>query len=87
MLAKAKTGTGKTMAFLVPAIEIALIWYPVPRGQVGVLCVSPTRELAQQTADEAKALLTYHGSEHECLCVVGNILHSATLPFGQTINY
>lgn len=63
-LVKAKTGTGKTAAFLVPAIEAALKatsentnWQVLP---VFVLILCPTRELASQLAAEAKALLRYH---------------------------
>ncbi|XP_010533697.1 PREDICTED: probable DEAD-box ATP-dependent RNA helicase 48 [Tarenaya hassleriana] len=64
VLVKAKTGTGKSMAFLLPAIETALkamncdSVQRVPPVYVLVLC--PTRELASQLAAEAKALLKYH---------------------------
>ena len=65
VVAKAKTGTGKTLAFLVPAIE-ATLRRPPPAGGIGVLCISPTRELAQQTADEAVALMKARAARHEC---------------------
>lgn len=57
LLAKAKTGTGKTLAFLLPAIESVA---RIPRSQrpgFSVLIISPTRELAQQITDEAKQVL------------------------------
>ena len=57
-LPQAKTGTGKTLAFLIPAVE-RLCASPL-RG-VGCLVVSPTRELAAQTAEEAVSLCTHHG--------------------------
>lgn len=51
VLAKAKTGTGKTLAFLIPVIERAA--KRRTRGVSGLI-VSPTRELAQQIAVEAE---------------------------------
>ncbi|CAM9673398.1 unnamed protein product, partial [Ascophyllum nodosum] len=69
LLAKAKTGTGKTLAFLLPAVE-GVARTPRSRRQgISVLIVSPTRELAQQIADEAKQVLTFH--DIGLLCVVG----------------
>ncbi|PIN26526.1 ATP-dependent RNA helicase pitchoune [Handroanthus impetiginosus] len=66
VLAKAKTGTGKTVAFLLPAIEIVLKSTPIARDQkrppILVLIICPTRELASQAAAEANALLKYHPS-------------------------
>ncbi|MCO5586346.1 hypothetical protein L7F22_040286 [Adiantum nelumboides] len=61
VLAKARTGTGKTIAFLLPAIE-AILKAPAgkARNPVYVLIVCPTRELAQQAAAEAKVLLQFH---------------------------
>ncbi|KAI1344383.1 DEAD-domain-containing protein [Xylariaceae sp. FL0016] len=57
VLAQAKTGTGKTVAFLLPAIQHLINRDPAHRGYVSLLVISPTRELALQIADEAKALL------------------------------
>ncbi|KAJ9506529.1 hypothetical protein QJQ45_005026 [Haematococcus lacustris] len=59
VLAKAKTGTGKTIAFGIPVIE-TLLARPQPRGQVGALILSPTRELAYQIHAEFVKLLTFH---------------------------
>eukprot|EP00891_Asterochloris_glomerata_P006086 jgi/Astpho2/6086/Aster-04033 len=50
---KAKTGTGKTLAFLIPAIE-RMQKLGVPQGSLAVLILSPTRELAMQIATEAE---------------------------------
>ncbi|EOA19348.1 hypothetical protein CARUB_v10000281mg [Capsella rubella] len=66
VLAKAKTGTGKTVAFLLPSIE-AVIKSPPPsrdnrQPPIIVLVVCPTRELASQAAAEANTLLKYHPS-------------------------
>lgn len=51
-LVQAKTGTGKTLAFLLPSLHSLLNSQPLPRGQVGILVISPTRELALQIAKE-----------------------------------
>ena len=57
-LVQAKTGTGKTTAFLLPAIQNSL-HQPSPRkGQVAILVLSPTRELALQIAAEAERLVS-----------------------------
>lgn len=75
VLAKAKTGTGKTLAFLVPVIEM-LAGTPLPEreGQISALIISPTRELAQQIEVEAKHLCTFHtrtGLVRGTLVIVG----------------
>lgn len=66
VLAKARTGTGKTVAFLLPAIEIVSKLPPVGRGEktapINVLVICPTRELANQAATEATTLLKFHPS-------------------------
>ncbi|KAJ8621714.1 hypothetical protein MRB53_030243 [Persea americana] len=66
VMAKARTGTGKTVAFLLPAIEaIAKLHHPdrfEKRPPINVLVICPTRELACQAAAEADKLLKYHPS-------------------------
>lgn len=42
----AQTGTGKTAAFALPVLQRLLA---EPRGRIGALVISPTRELAEQT--------------------------------------
>jgi ATP-dependent RNA helicase MSS116 len=69
-LVKAKTGTGKTLGFLIPAVEILNVEKRAqPHGGSGgvdalrpprVLILSPTRELASQIATEARQLCTFH---------------------------
>ncbi|CAO1432263.1 unnamed protein product [Diamesa hyperborea] len=66
----AQTGTGKTLAFLLPAM-IHIDRQPVPRGQRGgpnVLVLAPTRELAIQIEMEV-AKYQYRGIK--ALCVYG----------------
>ncbi len=50
----AQTGTGKTAAFLLPALE-----RQIDREGLFTLVVCPTRELAQQVAEDARALLKH----------------------------
>jgi ATP-dependent RNA helicase MSS116 len=61
VVCKAKTGTGKTLAFLIPAIERLKQRQRPARGTVSILVMSPTRELAYQIAAEAEELARHHG--------------------------
>ncbi|KAF9415103.1 hypothetical protein BGZ94_000191 [Podila epigama] len=67
MMVKAKTGTGKTLAFLVAALESLMALREGgqvmrPReGKIGCVIIAPTRELALQISEEAKMLLTLLG--------------------------
>ncbi|KAJ7531792.1 hypothetical protein O6H91_14G058700 [Diphasiastrum complanatum] len=63
VLAKAKTGTGKTIAFLLPAIEKVLQGSGnslARQKPIEVLVICPARELAMQAASEATTLMKYH---------------------------
>lgn len=62
-LARAKTGTGKTLAFLIPVIQqLASPAFRLPPIQhISALVLSPTRELAQQIEKEARMLLDGSG--------------------------
>ena len=61
LIAKAKTGTGKTVGFLLPTIE-RLARVTAQGGATGVLAlaISPTRELASQILEECNQLMTFH---------------------------
>ncbi|MDY6907963.1 MAG: DEAD/DEAH box helicase [Chloroflexota bacterium] len=48
LIGLAQTGTGKTAAFALPVLQRLLRG---PRGRVGALIISPTRELAEQTCE------------------------------------
>lgn len=76
IVAKAKTGTGKTLAFLIPLVELVLAKkssLPAPTGPrpVRALVISPTRELAQQIEEEALRLGKFHSIR--LACVVGGL--------------
>lgn len=70
LLAKAKTGTGKTLSFLIPAVENVLRAPQLSR-LISVLVISPTRELAQQIEEEAKMLVKCHNGAITVMCIVG----------------
>ncbi|KAI1478732.1 DEAD-domain-containing protein [Daldinia eschscholtzii] len=71
VLAQAKTGTGKTIAFLLPAIQRMMSREGGQRAGVSLLVISPTRELAMQIADEARALLQHCQQYSVCTAIGG----------------
>ena len=61
VMVKAKTGTGKTLAFLIPSIEkLAVRSQRGPLKTISILCISPTRELASQIMAEGQQLTKFH---------------------------
>jgi ATP-dependent RNA helicase MSS116 len=69
-LVKAKTGTGKTLAFLIPAIQQLIENPRLNRKDIPCIIISPSRELAHQIAAEAKLLL--QNTPHlKALCITG----------------
>ncbi|KAI1139417.1 DEAD-domain-containing protein [Hypoxylon sp. FL0543] len=71
MLAQAKTGTGKTIAFLLPAIQKMIHRNSSLRGKTSLLVIAPTRELAMQIGQEAQALLQRIKQFKVCICIGG----------------
>ncbi|GAB9476839.1 Dead/deah box RNA helicase [Globisporangium polare] len=70
VLAKGKTGNGKTIAFLLPSIENMLKERNLggsKDAKIATLVISPTRELANQIAVEAEKLTAAHGMRTACL--------------------
>lgn len=69
IMGTAKTGSGKSLAFLIPAVELlARTNYSQEQG-TGIIVLSPTRELAMQLYDLAKDLMVYH--KKTCAVVIG----------------
>ncbi|CAI5711961.1 unnamed protein product [Hyaloperonospora brassicae] len=66
VLAKAKTGNGKTIAFLLPVIENMVKRGRQSPSAIPALAVSPTRELALQIATEANRLTKFHAFHVAC---------------------
>ncbi len=71
ILASAPTGTGKTAAFLLPACQFLLDFPRRDPGSARVLILTPTRELAIQVFEQAKAI-TQH-TQHTCGVITGGI--------------
>ena len=70
VLAKAKTGTGKTLAFLLPVVETIVAASDAPA--VTALILSPTRELANQIHAEAQHLTKFH-RKIRTACFIGGM--------------
>ncbi|KAK4173099.1 putative ATP-dependent RNA helicase MSS116 mitochondrial precursor [Triangularia setosa] len=75
-LVQAKTGTGKTIAFLLPALQNILTAPDLQRDFVALLVLAPTRELAQQIADECDKLT---GRTLDCHIAVGGTAKESRL--------
>ena len=65
VLARAQTGTGKTLAFLIPLAQKI----DPAKGYVQALVITPTRELAQQVNEVMKQVL--EGLDIKTLAVIG----------------
>ena len=59
-----RAGSGKTLAFLIPCVELLHRARFQPRNGTGALVISPTRELAMQIYAVARDLLQKHSQTH-----------------------
>ncbi|KAG8178547.1 hypothetical protein JTE90_015917 [Oedothorax gibbosus] len=75
---EAITGSGKTLAFLVPMFEILLKYAPVKKHDVKAIIISPTRELAAQTAEIVDMFLK-HIPEFTSILIIGGGSSSADI--------
>ena len=75
VIAKAPTGTGKTMAFGIPIIEKI----DPQSEEVQAVIMAPTRELAMQITDEMRDIAVYHEGVR-LVCLYGG------QPIGKQIN-
>lgn len=77
VLATAPTGTGKTLAYVLPVLQ-HLLDYPRPNpGQARALVLCPTRELAEQTARVCQQLAEPLGLTS--LCITGGVNYGSHL--------
>jgi ATP-dependent RNA helicase RhlE len=74
VLATAQTGTGKTLAFLIPLIELL---DKEPQGQTSALILLPTRELAIQVNEEYEKLRSR--SLGKAALVIGGVAEKAQI--------
>ncbi|CAF0834877.1 unnamed protein product [Brachionus calyciflorus] len=75
VVVEAVTGSGKTLSFVVPILEILLKRNKndkLKKHDIGALIISPTRELAQQIFDVVNQFLTDLGLFSSILFVGGN---------------
>lgn len=78
-LVQAKTGTGKTAAFLLPALQNLLNGGRRRRGQVAILVICPTRELAIQIKDECNSITACFPQPIECHTAFGGTARASSL--------
>lgn len=57
-------GSGKTLAFLIPSLELLHRAKFMPRNGTGAIVISPTRELAMQIYSVARDLMKHHSQTH-----------------------
>jgi len=75
LIAQAKSGTGKTCAFCVVAVEVAMrarqlgMSKPRVRRMVSVIVIAPTREIAQQIASVVSGIARF--ADLRIVCAVG----------------
>jgi ATP-dependent RNA helicase DDX10/DBP4 len=60
ILGAARTGSGKTLCFLIPVLEILYRRMWGPQDGLGALIISPTRELAVQIFDVLRSIGGHH---------------------------
>ncbi|PAV26790.1 ATP-dependent RNA helicase RhlB [Tamilnaduibacter salinus] len=75
LIGQAQTGTGKTAAFLLTAIQRMLAtplpWEERYASEPRILALAPTRELAMQIAEDAEQLCAHTG--HSVMTVMGGV--------------
>jgi len=64
IMATAKTGSGKSLAFLIPAVELLFRTNFSQSQGTGVIVLTPTRELAMQLYDVTKDLSQFNKKSH-----------------------
>ena len=81
ILARAKNGTGKTAAFVIPALQ----QIDISKNKIQALLLVPTRELALQTAQVCK-ILGKHLGVHVMVTTGGTTLKDDILRLSETVH-
>ncbi|KAF9018699.1 DEAD-domain-containing protein [Hymenopellis radicata] len=81
ILARAKNGTGKTAAFVIPALEQVVV-----EGPGDALLLVPTRELALQTSQVCKTLSKHMGSLNVMVTTGGTTLKDDILRLSAPVH-
>jgi ATP-dependent RNA helicase SrmB len=68
LLVSAKTGSGKTAAFLLPSLQKILSHPPINPSSTRILILTPTRELARQILKNAEQLLRFTSLKVAMIC-------------------
>lgn len=74
VLANAPTGTGKTLAYLLPAMQHLLDFPRRSQGPARILIITPTRELALQVSEQARQIAQFSG--HHIVDITGGVHYS-----------
>jgi len=85
LVGAAKTGSGKTLSFLIPAVELCYKLKFMPRNGTGVIIISPTRELSMQTFGVLREVLKHHYHTYG-LIMGGSDRKTEALKLGKGIN-
>lgn len=83
LIGRSQTGTGKTAAFAVPAVELT---DGENKDDVQVLIVSPTRELAIQSWDVFKKLYKYKSGVKAAVVYGGQPIHRQIVELKKGVN-
>jgi ATP-dependent RNA helicase DDX18/HAS1 len=84
-MATAKTGSGKSLAFLIPAVELLFRTNFSQNQGTGVIVLTPTRELAMQLYDVTKDLFQFNKKSHAVI-YGGNYRKKEALKLQKGVN-
>ncbi|XP_064072605.1 probable ATP-dependent RNA helicase pitchoune isoform X1 [Vanessa tameamea] len=86
VVATAKTGSGKTLSFLIPVVEIVAKSVNGQQGNLFCIIVSPTRELATQTFIVLQDIIQYHELITSALVIGGESRRSQSIELSKGVH-